>query len=471
MQARQTMTTTHPDDLQQPIQHHRQLRDFLLTGARTRRQWGVGAEMEKLVVDAETGEAACFTRIEALLEQLAVSGSWQPVYEQGRLIALRGEKSSITLEPGGQLELSGALCPDLMCCRRDFCAYVDAALEAARPLGLLFLGLGVQPFTPLREIDWLPKSRYGIMRRYMERVGDRGHNMMKQSAGLQVNLDFADEVDCMEKLRVAQWLAPLFYALFANSPLLNGRPSGFLSTRGEIWSRTDRDRTGLIPALLDSRATLDSYVEYALDVPMYFIQRQERYLDMTGERFSFRRFLAEGFAGHVACLADWSLHLSTLFPEVRLRPHIELRSADSLPPGLSLSVAALAKGVLYDAAARKEIERLFGSLDTAAFMDIYRQSWRLGLKTPVGRHRLQALALDVLALAREGLERHGRERDQGQDEVRFLDGLDEIAQSGITLAERLLARWHGTRAQRFAALREHCAFGPCTPCSRTSYND
>ncbi len=465
------MTAAHSDDLQQPIRHLGQLRDFLLNGARPRRHWGVGAEMEKLVVDAETGEAASFARIETLLERLAVSEAWQPIREQGHLIGLQGENSSITLEPGGQLELSGALCPDLFCCRRDFCAHVNAVLEAARPLGLLFLGLGVQPFTPLRNIDWLPKSRYGIMRRYMERVGDRGHNMMKQSAGLQVNLDFSDEVDCLEKLRVAQRLSPLFYALFANSPLLNGRPSGFLSTRGEIWSRTDRDRTGLIPGLLDSQATLDSYVEYALDVPMYFIQRQGRYLDMTNERFSFRRFLLEGFVGHGACLEDWNLHLSTLFPEVRLRPHIELRSADSLPPGLSLSVAALAKGVLYDAAARLETERLFGALGAEAFMDIYRQSWCLGLKTPVGRHRLRDLALEVLALAREGLVRQGPARDRGQDETRFLDGLDEIAQSGITLAERLLARWNGTPAQRFAALREHCAFGPGTPCSRPSFND
>ncbi len=457
------MTSEKSDRLQQPITRFGELREFLLGGARPRQQWGIGAEMEKLVIDAETGEAASFQRIEALLEGLASLGVWQPVREKGRLIGLQGEKSSVTLEPGGQLELSGALCADLYCCRRDFCGHVSAILQAAKPLGLLFLGLGVQPFSSLQDISWLPKTRYDIMGAYMQRVGDMGHNMMKQSAGLQVNLDFSDEADCIDKLQVAQMLAPLFYALFANSPLLDGRPSGYLSTRGEIWSRTDRDRTGLIPGSFDEGTTLDCYVEYALDVPMYFIHRQGQYLDMTGERFSFRRFLAEGFAGYRAILGDWDLHLSTLFPEVRLRPHIELRSADSLPPGLTLSVAALAKGLLYDRDARSAVQRLFRPFDPTDFERVYRQSWRSGLKTPMGRHTLRELALEVLVLAREGLKNQQREQGSRFDETRFLEGLDEIAESGITLAERLLGRWQGSRQQRLSILKEHCGFERCAP--------
>lgn len=457
------MTIQSQDHRQQPVTDLHQLHAFLLAGARPRQQWGVGAEIEKLVVDAETGEAASYQRIEALLQQLVGSRNWQPIHEQGRLVGLQGRDSSVTLEPGGQLELSGALCPDLYCCRRDFCRHVSDIVQAARPLGLLFLGLGVQPFTPLESIDWLPKPRYAVMRAYMEQTGDMGQNMMKQSAGLQVNLDFADEADCIDKLQVAQLLAPVFYALFANSPLLDGRPSGFLSTRGEIWSRTDCDRVGLIPRLLDEGADLHSYVDYALDVPMYFIARQGRLLDMTGERFTFRRYLAEGFAGFQAILADWDLHLSTLFPEVRLRPQIELRSADSLPPGVTLSVAALAKGLLYDDAARTDIRKLFSQCDTAALQQIYRQSWRLGLKTPVGRHSLRDVACQTLILAREGLIRQQRERDSRFDETLFLDGIDEIAASGVTLAERLLGRWHGSRQQRLTALKEHCGFGHCGP--------
>jgi glutamate--cysteine ligase len=457
------MTIQSQDHRLQPITGLHQLHASLLAGARPRLQWGVGAEMEKLVVDAETCEAASYQRIEALLQQLAGSRNWQPIREQGRLIGLQGRDSSVTLEPGGQLELSGALCPDLYCCRGDFCRHVSDIVQAARPLGLLFLGLGVQPFTPLESIDWLPKPRYAVMRAYMEQTGDMGQNMMKQSAGLQVNLDFADEADCIDKLQVAQLLAPVFYALFANSPLLDGRPSGFLSTRGEIWSRTDRDRVGLIPSLFDEGADLYSYIDYALDVPMYFIVRQGRLLDMTGERFSFRRYMAEGFAGYSATLTDWDLHLSTLFPEVRLRPQIELRSADSLPPGLTLSVAALAKGLLYDNASRAEIRKLFRQCDVAALQEIYRQSWRLGFKTPVGHHGLGDVARQALVLAREGLVRQQRERNSQFDETLFLDGIEEIAASGVTLAERLLGRWHGSRQQRLAALKEHCGFHHCGP--------
>ncbi len=457
------MTTQTKDYFQQPVTSFQQLRGFLAAGARPREQWGVGAEMEKLVVDTETGEAASYQRIEALLESLLASRDWQPVREKGRLIGLLGQDSSVTLEPGGQLELSGALCPDLYCCRKDFCSYVSEILQAAQPLGLTFLGLGVQPFTSLQGIDWLPKPRYAIMSAYMQQTGDMGQNMMKQSAGLQVNLDFADEADCIDKLKASQLLAPLFYALFANSPLLDGQPSGFLSTRGEIWARTDSDRSGLIPGLFNEGADLGCYVEYALDVPMYFIVRQDQLFDMTRERFSFRRYLAEGFSGFQATLGDWDQHLSTLFPEVRLRPQIELRSADSLPPELTLSVAALSKGLLYDDAARTEIHRLFRAYDSETFEQAYRQSWRFGLRTKLGGHTLRDLALQILTLAREGLTRQQRERGSRFDETLFLDGLDEIAESGVTLAERLLGRWHGSRQQRLEALKEHCGFEHCGP--------
>jgi glutamate--cysteine ligase len=454
------MTTFSKNNLQEPLESVGDLIAYLRRGARPFAQWKVGVEVEKLVLDGQTGEAASYARIEALLARLADSGSWQSVREEGRLIALQGTGSAVTLEPGGQLELSGALCPDLNCCGDDFCRYISDITREAEPLGLLFLGLGVQPFTPLERIDWMPKLRYGVMRAYMLQTGDMGQHMMKQSAGLQVNLDFADEDDCIDKLRLGQQLSPLFYALFANSPLMNGRPTGFLSTRGEIWSRTDPDRVGLIPQLFRDGAGLATYVDYALDVPMYFIARQGRFLDMTRERFTFRRYLAEGFVGNRAILADWDLHLSTLFPEVRLRPQIELRSADSLPPGLTMSVAALAKGLLYDADARQAVRSLFRALTPEVLLSIYRQSWRLGLKTPLGRHTLRELAVEVLAIAREGLVRQQGATGSGHDETLLLDGIADIAESGVTLAERLLSRWHGSRADKLAILKEHCGFAP-----------
>ncbi len=414
--------------------------------------------MEKPIIDSETGEAPAFARIEALLRALEAADGWHGVHEQGHLIALLGEASSITLEPGGQLELSGRLCPHVHCCEGDFRRHVAQIAAAAEPLGLAFLGLGVQPFSPVETIGWVPKARYGVMGPYMRKTGDMGQRMMKQTAGLQVNIDYADEHDCLDKLQVALLLSPLLYALFANSPLLDGKPSGFLSTRGEIWSRTDNDRTGLLPMLFGPETGFATYVEYALDVPMYFILRHGQFIDLTRERFPFRRFLAEGYAGYKPTLADWDLHLSTLFPEARLRPQIEIRSADSLPPALTMGMAALIKGIFYDGEALAATRALFAGQGPAARDELYRQAWRLGLKTPLAGRTLREAALDVLTYARTGLSRQRQQNARGQDESIYLDGLCEIAESGVTLAERLLARWHGTRQEKIAILRSHCGY-------------
>ena len=435
-----------------------QLVDNLAAGARPEAEWGIGAEMEKLVLDASTGEAAEYSRIEALLEALSRTGSWQELREGSRLIGLRGENSSVTVEPGGQLELSGQLCADLFCNCSDFSRHIVHAVTACEQLGLVLLGLGTQPFSSLEQIEWAPKARYDIMGPYMLRTGDMGQRMMKQSAGLQVNLDFSDEADCMRKLRLAQFLAPLLYGLFANSPLLDGKPSGFLSTRGEIWSRTDPDRTGLLPFLDKPDAGFIDYVEYALDVPMYFIVREGQYLDLTHKRFRFRDFLEKGHTGQRATMADWDLHLSTLFPEVRLRPQIEVRCADSLPPHLVLTVAALLKGIMYDQESFQAAwdECRMDSLDE--IRDSCRKAWRLGLRTPWKDGTLQELARTCLNLARDGLDRQQAQRDHERSESCFLDGLDSLIEGGETLAERLLQNWQGDRQEKFKTLVGHCGF-------------
>lgn len=452
------MTSQLKPHLQAAVNSRDDLRDYLLRGARPREEWGIGVEMEKLVLDATTGEAAPFDRIEELLRRLEGLGDWRGVRENGRLVALQGPSSSITLEPGGQLELSGELCDDLHCCRRGYEAYIREIVATGEALGLDFFGLGAQPFTALERIGWLPKSRYGIMGPYMLKTGDMGQRMMKQTAGVQVNLDFSDELDCLEKMRLGMALTPFLYALFANSPLLEDRPTGYLSTRGEIWSRTDPDRTGLIERLFAEGANLADYVEYALDVPMYFIHRNGDYLDMTGEPRSFRRYLDEGFAGYRAVLGDWDLHLSTLFTEVRLRPQIEVRSADSLPPRLSLSVGALLKGLLYDRESCEGAWDLLGRFSPEERQELIRQSRRLGLRTPLGGETLREGALAVIALARAGLARQGCRDALGRDETIFLDELHGIVESGVTLAERLLALWQGSRDDKLMVLREHCGF-------------
>ncbi|PNU21826.1 gamma-glutamylcysteine synthetase [Geothermobacter hydrogeniphilus] len=452
------MSTLIKPDLQHPLTDPGLLTDFLRRGARPPEEWGVGAETEKLVIETTTGEAASWSRVGKLLEVLAAEGDWHRVHDNGHLIALLGEYSSVTLEPGGQIELSGRFCPDIHCCEGDFIAHINNIVRVAAPLGLTFLGLGVQPFTPLEKIDWLPKARYGIMGPYMAKTGDMGQRMMKQSAGLQVNLDFKDEEDALFKLRLGQALAPLLYALFANSPLLDGRPSGFLSTRGEIWRRTDPDRCGLIPSLFEPGADLQTYTEYALDVPMYFIVRDGSYIDLTGERFSFRRFLAEGFSGETATLGDWDLHLSTLFPEARLRPQVEVRSADSLPQHLTLSVTALLKGLFYHRDAGEAVLNLMWGGDLERLQQSYRDSWRLGLKTRHGRRSLHDIAREALAAAREGLRQQQCLNHRGCDETCYLDDLEPLVASGETLADQLLARWSGDRTRDLALLKEHCAF-------------
>jgi len=452
------MSTLLKPNLQTPLTGMTQLIDFFRAGAKPAEQWGIGAEMEKLVLDVETGEAADYARIEALLVELANSGAWQPIREGGHLIGLTGEHSSITLEPGGQLELSGQLCRDLFCNYGDFARHVAEITRAGEKLGLLFLGLGTQPFTPLEQIAWVPKQRYDIMGPYMLRTGDMGQRMMKQSAGLQVNLDFADEADCMAKLRLGQALAPLLYALFANSPLLDGAPSGFLSTRGEIWARTDPDRSGLLPFLFKPEAGFRDYVDYALDVPMYFIHREGRYLDLTGRRLPFREFLASGHAGYQPTMADWDLHLSTLFPEVRLRPQIEVRSADSLPPQLALSVAALLKGLFYHSDSRRAAWELSRTATCSELAEACRLARQQGLRAPWRNGTLQDLARECLALAHAGLQCQGPNQHRSLDETGFLDGLEELIASGRTLAEQLLEQWQGERGDKLQVLRRHCGF-------------
>jgi len=440
------------------IERPEQLVDFILRGARPRDEWGIGLETEKLVVDRSTGEAVPYERIRELLKRLDGIGGWQGTYEGESLIGLQGQRSSVTLEPGGQLELSGKFCCDIHCSWRDLNRYRRHIVAVGKELGLLFLGLGTHPFTPLDEISWLPKGRYRIMSQYMLKTGDMGQRMMKQTAGTQVNLDFSDAADCSRKLRLSQRLSAVAYALFANSPLLEGKPSGFLSTRGEIWSRTDNDRCGLIEDLLNPAAGLDDFVTYALDVPLYFIERSHQYVDMTSSRFTFRQFLDSGWNGEGATLKDWNLHLSTLFPEVRLRPQIEVRSADSLPPRFTPSVAAFYKGLLYSEDALRGAETLLLPIPAGEFNDLYRHSWREGFKAEYAGGTFGEMITELLALAKTSLRQQFVDAYSGADESHFLDPLEELVADQETLAERLLKRWPTTRAEQLKLLVDHCAY-------------
>ncbi len=441
-----------------PIANVQQLTEFLLRGARPKEDWGVGIENEKLVLDRFSGEAASYERIRELLDRLDGIGGWQGIYEGDKLLGLQGKRSSVTLEPGGQLELSGKFCCDINCSWRDIHRYRQHILTMGHELDLIFIGLGVQPFSSLESISWLPKKRYDIMGPYMLKTGDMGQRMMKQSAGTQVNLDFSDEQDCVRKLRVSQLLSPVCYALFANSPLLNDQPSGWLSTRGEVWSRTDNDRCGLITQLFNSGSGLADYVDYALNVPMYFIQRDGTYIDLTQSRFTFRQYLDSGWQSEQPTMADWNLHLSTLFPEVRLRPQLELRSADSLPPRFTAAVAAFYKGLLYTDEGLAKVESLLGDLSVSEISKLYKASWRDGLKAVVKGGTLLEIASELVAAAAASLTQQFDLGASGADESRFLDSLKEILDSGETLAEQLLKRWDGDRKHKLQVLLDHCGY-------------
>ena len=440
------------------LEKKRDLMDYLIRASKPEEQWRIGMEVEKLVVDKDTGEAVSFNRIETLLTNLERSGKWKAISENNRIIGLKGRNSSITLEPGGQLELSGEICSDIHCARAELSDYIAEIVDEAGQIGLCFLGLGVQPFTQVNEIDWLPKERYSVMGPYMLKKGDMGQIMMKQSAGLQVNLDFSDKQVYCEMMHTAFSIVPLIYALFANSPVRDGEPTGFLSTRGEIWSRTDRDRTGIIHGFLSENADFETYVDYAINIPMYFIVRNGRLIDLTGESLTFKRYMSEGFDKYRATVDDWDLHLSTIFPEARMRPQIEIRTSDSLPPYYISSLAAFLKGLLYDKAAREEIRSIFKDLSNEERENIYKQSWRLGLKTPVKGRTLREVVIDSLDIAGHSLKRQGRKNDRGLDEAIYLEGAREIAESGVTLAERLLKCWKGSRKDKLTALVEHCGF-------------
>ena len=436
-----------------PIEGRAQLVDYIASGEKPRSRWLIGTEHEKFPFLTDTLKPVPYDgerSIKALLEGLRDRFHWTPVLEGGNLIALADPHGlgSITLEPGGQFELSGAPLATI----HDTCDEVNNHLAQVREvgdtLGIGFLGLGLSPKWTRAETPVMPKGRYAIMAAYMDKRGKLGRDMMFRTCTVQVNLDFATEADMVKKLRVGLALQPVVTALFANSPFLEGRPNGMKSMRAAIWHDTDPDRTGLLPFAFETGMGYERYVDYALGVPMYFVNRGGRYFDVSGQ--SFRDFLEgrlPGLPGERPTLKDWSDHLTTIFPEVRLKKYIEMRGADSGPWRRLCALSAIWTGLIYHEPA----------LDAAwDLVKDWTAADREGLRAAVPRHALGAsvrgrsvrdVARDVLALSRQGLAARGHKGCKGRDESRFLDVLDEIVASGRTPAEELLAlyetKWNG----------------------------
>jgi glutamate--cysteine ligase len=431
----------------EPITDRRQLVEWLEAGCKPRSEFRIGTEHEKFGFHQDTLRPLAYDGpggIRALLEGLAGRFGWQPVLENGVPIALTRGRCSITLEPGGQFELSGAPVVHVheTCC--ELHEHLDQVRAVAEPMGVGMLGVGFQPKWRREEIPWMPKGRYAIMRRYMPKKGRLGLDMMLRTCTIQVNLDFSDEADMVKKFRVGMALQPIATALFANSPFVDGKPSGFLSYRSHVWTDTDPDRCGILPFVFEDGMGFERWVDYALDVPMYFVYRDGRYIDVAGQ--SFRDFLEGRLAalpGEVATLNDWADHLTTIFTEVRLKRYLEMRGADGGPWREVCGLPALWAGLLYDPQALDAAWQLCRDWTIEELIRLRREVPRTALSTPFRGRSLRDWALDVLEIASDGLARRSFTDLEGNDERQFLARLFEIAESGRTPAEEKLAKFHG----------------------------
>jgi glutamate--cysteine ligase len=414
-------------------------------GSKPKDQWRVGAEHEKFVFRLETHEPVPYEPdgIKALLQGLTRFG-WQPVMEAGHVIALERGKANVSLEPGGQFELSGAPLETI----HDICEETGQHLQevkvVADELGIGFLGLGFTPVWRRDQIPVMPKGRYKIMREYMPKVGGLGLDMMFRTCTVQANLDFGSEADMVMKFRTSLALQPVCTALFANSPFVEGKPSGFVSARANVWTDTDPDRTGMLDFVFQDGFGFETYANYALDVPMYFAKRGDRYIDLAGR--SFRDFMEGKLAelpGEKPSIKDWADHTTTIFPEVRLKQYLEMRGADSGPWSRLCALPALWMGIFYDSAALAAAWDLCKHWKIEDHERLRADVARVGLKAEIAGRSVQDVAKDMLAIAREGLKRRNRLSGGLVDESGYLAELDEIAASGVTPAERLLELYNG----------------------------
>ncbi|GAB3379921.1 glutamate--cysteine ligase [Lysobacter fragariae] len=429
-----------------PITDRRELVEYIASGNKPRADWRIGTEHEKFGFRIDDLRAPTFDGergIEALLTGLTRFG-WEPVQEHGRTIALVRDGASVTLEPAGQLELSGAPLENIHETCRETNAHLAEVKTVAEELQLGFLGMGFQPKWRRDEMPWMPKGRYKIMREYMPKRGDLGLDMMTRTCTVQVNLDFSSEADMVKKFRVSLALQPIATALFADSPFTEGKPNGYLSYRSHIWTDTDPDRTGMLDFVFEDGFGFERYVDYLLDVPMYFSYRDGEYIDASGK--SFRKFLKgelDVLPGVLPTLRDWSDHMTTAFPEVRLKKYLEMRGADGGPWNRLCALPAFWVGLLYDDAALDAAWDLVKDFTMAERNALRDGVPRHALKLPFRNGSLRDLALEAVKISAAGLQRRARRNANGTDESRFLEPLIEFAEANETPAERKLALFHG----------------------------
>ncbi|MDA0339213.1 MAG: glutamate--cysteine ligase [Proteobacteria bacterium] len=444
-----------------PIESKTQLIEYLASGNKPRDAWRIGTEHEKFAFRLSDKQALPYEGpdgIGKVLEGMQRFG-WEPVSEGGYVIALKMDGASITLEPGGQFELSGAPLENIHQTCDEVHIHLAQVEEVAGELGIGFIGLGFSPNMTRGATPIMPKGRYGIMRRYMPTKGSLGLDMMLRTCTVQTNLDYSSEADMVKKLRVSMALQPVATALFANSPFTEGKPNGYQSYRSHIWEDTDADRCGTLPFVFEDGMSFERYVDYILDVPMYFVYRNGEYLDVAGQ--SFRAFMKgelPGLPGELPTMDDWEQHMTTVFPEVRLKKFLEMRGADGGPWRRLCALPALWVGLLYDDIALDAAWEIVKDWDLTKHDRLRHDVPKLALKTPMSFGTMQDLAKIVVELAEEGLKRRNRLDSSGSDESGFMSALKEIVLSGKTPADELLEAYQGKWGGKIDPVFDECAY-------------
>ncbi len=432
-----------------PIEHHSQLAEYLESGCKPKDEWRIGTEHEKFGFCKDTLKPLPYEgkrSIQAVLEGLRDGHGWSPVEEGGKLIGLEKDGANVSLEPGGQLELSGAPLETIHQTCDEVNQHLVDVKDIADKIGVGFIGLGAAPVWKHEDMPLMPKGRYKLMDSYMQRVGSMGRDMMRRTCTVQVNLDFASEADMVQKLRVALALQPVATALFANSPFFGGAVNGHKSWRSRVWRDLDPARTGMLPFVFEEGFGFEGWVQYALDVPMYFVYRDGKYVDALG--MSFRDFLKgelPALPGEKPTLSDWADHLTTAFPEARIKKYMEMRGADGGPWRRLCALPAFWVGLMYDQSSLDAAWDLVKSWNTET-REMLRVSASVdGLQAQAGQVKMHDLAREVLTIAEAGLKARGKAGVGGlvPDETHFLSALKESVESGKVPADELLDHYHG----------------------------
>lgn len=444
------------------IETKQQLIDYIASGSKPKSEWTIGTEHEKFVYCIDSQKPVPYEgerSIRAILRALEKEFDWQPMMEGDYIIGLKKDGQSVTLEPGGQLELSGAMLKTLHQTCAESTSHLRQAQAVSEELGINYIGMGFNANTKREDVPLMPKGRYNIMRDYMPKKGSLGLDMMLRTCTIQVNLDYSSEADMVKKFRVSLALQPLATAIFAASPFTEGKPNGYLSYRSHIWTDTDPDRCGILPFVFEDGMGFEAYVDHVLNVPMYFVQRDGIYHDVSGKSFKdFMNGRLEGFEGQIPTIADWEDHMSTLFPEVRLKKFLEMRGADGGTWSKICALPALWVGLLYDQTSLDAAWDMIKDWTHEEHQHLRDNVPRDALNVSFRNGTTQDLAKQMLDISADGLKRRGHFNNSGEDERVFLKSLFETVKTGKTSADLMLDRYYNDWNEDISKIFKDCSF-------------